>query len=312
MIRFSVLINNFNYGQFVREAVFSAIAQKYSPYEIIVVDDGSSDDSMAVLESLKGDYPDLLVVSQPNGGQLSAIRAGVNVSTGEWLCFLDADDTWESAHLEVAAEAILSEPDLGVYYSGHKETSGPTLFRSKWPHGTVGPCAGIVAARGARIGTITSALCLKREFAQLVVDVDRSFDEDWRTRADDCLVFGAALFGAVFHYNPTPSVNYRIHGSNTFADKFQDPYMVYRYDLRKWRLISNYCAKSGIRRDELFRLILWEFETFARNREHRYTRLRFLQGLRRVPAPIGLKVKTLWRLIRGKYRKNDKLGTFKT
>ena len=166
----------------------------------------------------------------------------------------------------------------------------------------MGPCAGLVAARGTRIGTITSALCLRREFALMAVDLDESFDADWRTRADDCLVFGASIAGAIFHYNPIESVNYRIHGGNTFADKFQDPYMVYRYDLRKWRLILKYCEKSGIRRDELFRLILWELRAFTRNRNHRYCRSRFLQALRRAPAPLGLKVKTLWRLIRGKYR----------
>jgi glycosyltransferase involved in cell wall biosynthesis len=301
-IRFSVVINNFNYGNFVREAIISVKAQKYRPCEIIVVDDGSADDSMAILESLKADCPELVVISQENFGQLSAIRAGVHAAFGEWLCFLDADDTWEPTHLEAAAQAISCETDLGVYYSGHKETSGPPIFRSKWSHGSVGPCAGLVAARGTRIGTITSALCLRREFALMAVDLDESFDAEWRTRADDCLVFGASITGAIFHYNPIQTVNYRIHGGNTFADKIQDPYMVYSYDRRKWRLIMKYCEKSGIRRDELFRLILWELGAFTRNREHRYCRSRFLQGLKRTPAPLGLKVKTLWRLIRGKYR----------
>lgn len=302
VIKFSVIINNYNYAKYLREAIDSVSKQSYPASEIIVVDDGSTDDSIERVKQMRESVPGIKLVSQANSGQLSAIRAGIKASSGQWNCFLDADDTWEPSHLLAAADAIESEPDLGVYYSGHQETSGPPLFRSKWPKGSVGPCAGLVASRGTRIGTITSALCLKREFAQAAVDLDESFDADWRTRADDCLVFGASLAGAVIYYNPIQSVNYRIHGENTFAAKFQDPDLIYRYDLRKWRLILHYCKKFGIRRQQLFRLIWWEYTVFQRNRLSRYCRSRFLQGLKRENAPLSLKIKTALRLIRGKYR----------
>ena len=201
-MKVSVLINNYNYARFLPEALHSVTSQTFAPHEIIVVDDGSEDDSLEILKQLSINIPSLHIHGQANSGQLSAMRAGVKLATGDWCAFLDADDTWEPTHLEAAAEAISHEPDLGVYYSGHKESSGPPVFRSKWPHGSVGPCAGLVAARGTRIGTITSALCMKREFALIAVDLDESFDAEWRTRADDCLVFGASIAGAIFHYNP--------------------------------------------------------------------------------------------------------------
>lgn len=303
VIKFSVIINNYNYAKYLREAIDSVSKQSYPASEIIVVDDGSTDDSIERVKQMRESVPGIKLVSQANSGQLSAIRAGIKASSGQWNCFLDADDTWEPSHLLAAADAIESEPDLGVYYSGHQETSGPPLFRFKWPKGSVGPCAGLVASRGTRIGTITSALCLKREFAQASVDLDASFDAEWRTRADDCLVFGASLAGAVIYYNPIQSVNYRIHGSNRFADKCQDLYLVYRYNLRKERLIQNYCEKFGVRRAELFRLIWWEYSNFARNRSPKYCRSRFLQGMKREPAPAALKVKTAIKLICGKYKK---------
>lgn len=302
MIKFTVIINNYNYGRFIAEAVLSVTKQTHPVHEIIVVDDGSTDDSLARLDDLCKTHPEIKVLSQVNSGQLAAIRSGVNEASGEWFCFLDADDTWEATHLEAAAEAISREPDLGVYYSGHRETSGPPVFRSEWPYGSVGPCAGLIAARGTWIGTITSALCIKKEFTKGVARLDESFEQDWKTRADDCLVFGAAIAGAIFHYNPIESVNYRIHGGNAFADKVQNPYLVYRYDLLKWRLIIDYCEKCGIRRDELFRLMLWEFSVFERNRKHPKCRSIFLKALRRTPAPIFLKIKFIWRVIRGKYR----------
>jgi glycosyltransferase involved in cell wall biosynthesis len=301
-MKISILINNYNYARFLPEAIASINCQTHPAHEIIVVDDGSTDESLAVLEKIREQQPTIRVISQPNSGQLSAMRSGIHAASGDWLCFLDADDTYEPSHLEEAAAAISREPDLGAYYSGHQETSGPPMFRSNWPQGSLGPCAGFVASRGARIGTITSTLCLKKEFAVMAVNLDESFNHDWKTRADDCLVFGASIFGAIFHYNPIQSVNYRIHGDNTFADRIQDPYMVYRYDLRKWRLILSYCHKAGVRRDELFRLIFWEYRSFPRNREHRYCRSKFLQALRRTPAPAELKLKTLILILAGKYR----------
>jgi glycosyltransferase involved in cell wall biosynthesis len=301
-MKISVLINNYNYARFLPEAINSINQQTRKADEIIVVDDGSTDESLITLDKLRVSNSSLKVISQPNGGQLSAFRAGILASSGDWLCFLDADDTWEPTHLSAAERAIASEPELGVYYSGHKETSGPAIFRSKWPPGSVGPCAGLVAARGTRIGTITSALCLKREFAALAVELDPSFDAEWRTRADDCLVFGALIAGAIFHYDPIQSVNYRVHGENSFADKLQDSYMVYRYDLRKWRMIVEYCHRCGVRRDDLFTLVMWEFGAFPRNRKHEYNKKIYLQALRRTHAPMWRKAKVLLKLIKGKYR----------
>ena len=82
----SVLINNYNYQQYLEQAIDSALAQDYVPIEIIVVDDGSTDD----LRSIIGRYGSKIrAVFKSNGGQASAFNAGVNASRGDILCFLD-------------------------------------------------------------------------------------------------------------------------------------------------------------------------------------------------------------------------------
>ena len=85
----SIIINNYNYGRFLKEAIESALNQTYSHVEVIVVDDGSVDISRQVIESYGSR---VFSVFKENGGQGSAFNAGFRLSRGEILCFLDADD----------------------------------------------------------------------------------------------------------------------------------------------------------------------------------------------------------------------------
>ena len=87
----SAIIPNYNYSRYIGEAVESALNQTYKNIEVIVVDDGSCDDSLKVLSA----YVDRIkVVSQKNAGVAMARNNGVEVSTGEYVAFLDADDVW--------------------------------------------------------------------------------------------------------------------------------------------------------------------------------------------------------------------------
>jgi len=85
----SIVINNYNYARYIAAAIDSALAQTWHPLEVIVVDDGSTDDSWAVIER----YGDRVrAIRQANGGQGAAYNAGFAASRGEWVLFLDSDD----------------------------------------------------------------------------------------------------------------------------------------------------------------------------------------------------------------------------
>jgi glycosyltransferase involved in cell wall biosynthesis len=85
----SILVNNFNYGRFLGQAIDSALVQSCPSVEVIVVDDGSTDNSREVIQS----YGERIIpVFKPNGGQASAFNAGFAASKGDWILFLDADD----------------------------------------------------------------------------------------------------------------------------------------------------------------------------------------------------------------------------
>src|SRR5215813_915060 len=101
----SILINNYNYAQFLREAIDSALAQSYPHIEIVVVDDGSTDGSREVISSYGSA---LTVVFKENGGQASAFNAGVTASRGDILCFLDSDDYFHPNKIARIAEVYRS------------------------------------------------------------------------------------------------------------------------------------------------------------------------------------------------------------
>ena len=85
----SILINNYNYGRYLGVAIESALAQTYRRLEVVVVDDGSTDDSREVITSFAGRVVSVLKI---NGGQPSAYNSGFNASRVDIICFLDADD----------------------------------------------------------------------------------------------------------------------------------------------------------------------------------------------------------------------------
>ena len=106
----SILINNYNYGRFLKEAIASALGQTYSNIEVIVVDDGSTDSSRTIIT----DYGDRLIpILKENGGQASAFNAGFAASQGEIICFLDADDIFLPEKVETVVETFRSFPGTG-------------------------------------------------------------------------------------------------------------------------------------------------------------------------------------------------------
>jgi glycosyltransferase involved in cell wall biosynthesis len=109
----SVIIPNFNYARYLKEAILSVQAQTYSNTEIIVVNNGSTDNS---LELLKQFGSKINLIDQENLGQSGARNSGLKAAKGELIAFLDADDYWERDKLEKQIPLITSQTQL--VYSG--------------------------------------------------------------------------------------------------------------------------------------------------------------------------------------------------
>ncbi|WP_296664617.1 glycosyltransferase [Demequina sp.] len=107
----SVVIPTYNVGSMVREAVDSVLEQTYPLLEALVIDDGSTDDTMTYLHDIED--PRLRIVSKPNGGVSSARNLGAQVARGEFVAFLDADDVWTPTKLEETVPLLAEHVAVG-------------------------------------------------------------------------------------------------------------------------------------------------------------------------------------------------------
>ena len=181
----SVLIDNYNYEHNVGHAIASVLAQSYPNLEVIVCDDGSTDDSWRIIESIAQRDPRVRVIKKRNGGHASALNAAFCRSKGQILCALDADDTFVADKVERVGKVFQANPAVGFVIhammvtdqSGRPTHQIPlmTRFEEGWIAET------IVRRGGRRRFMLTSALCQKIAIAKLTGQPERM-----RTNQTDC------------------------------------------------------------------------------------------------------------------------------
>lgn len=114
---FSVVIPAYNAEKFINTSVDSVLCQTYKKFELIIIDDGSTDDTRGVVEQ----YTDnrIRYIYQINEGVSAARNKGILESTGEFVCFLDSDDEWKENHLEELHSLIGKYSQCGIYITGY-------------------------------------------------------------------------------------------------------------------------------------------------------------------------------------------------
>ena len=213
MPEISVIMDNYNYGQYIGEAIRSVLSQDFSDFELIIVDDGSTDNSREIISS----FPDSRIkkIFQENGGQLSAFNAGFQAATGKIVCFLDSDDLYQQGYLSSVAKHFSRYPDCGcllckIEYFGQK--SGSSTF---YPDGFFGCNPFSVAARHVWRGTSTSGISIKKDTLAKILPYTEN-EKYWKTRADDLLIWGTDIVCSNKYCFSLPAVKYRVHDNNSF------------------------------------------------------------------------------------------------
>lgn len=207
MSRVSVIIPTYNYARFLAQAIDSALAQTLMPREVIVVDDGSTDDTARVLEA----YADgITVIRQPNLGVAAARNAGAARAEGELLAFLDADDVWLPEKLERQVAKFESDAGLGLVHCGMEEIdeSGEGLGRRlDGMEGWVGDEM-LLFRRGVILGGGSGAMVSRVAF-----DAVGGFDTAMSTSADWDLYYRIARRFRIGFVSEV-LLQYRVHRSN--------------------------------------------------------------------------------------------------
>ena len=203
----SVIIPTFNYGRYISDAIGSVLNQNLSPFEIVVVDDGSTDATESIVRSLGNRVQ---YIKQQNAGVCAARNRGVAESTGELIAFLDADDTWESTKLEKQLKVLETDLEIGLVHCGMREfdsETGKTIaMHVKGQEGWIADEL-LLWERPAIIGP-GGTIMVRRDVFEAVGGFDQRMkvSEDW----DFCYrVARKYKVGFVAE----PLVNYRSHGA---------------------------------------------------------------------------------------------------
>lgn len=125
-MRTTVIIPTYNHARFVREAIDSVLTQTVQDFEIIVIDDGSTDDTPDVLSTVRD--PRVTCVRTVNQGLSAARTEGLRRARGEYVAFLDADDRWRPEKLERQLAMMESEPGIGAVFTNLIQFDGNTIL----------------------------------------------------------------------------------------------------------------------------------------------------------------------------------------
>lgn len=262
----SVVVSSYNYGAYIVEAVESALAQTLAPREVIIVDDGSSDDSVERIKAHFGADARVRLIEQANGGQLSAWITGFEHSTGEVIALLDSDDRWSPGYLSRVGAAYESAPSAEFVFCNLQlfgDVERP--FHRPGPDRDLGLSVVLGSFYPRWQGVATSGLTLRRALMERLLDLPPAMIREWVTRPDDCLVIGADILGAHKIYIGEPLVGHREHGNNALAGYQRSALQNARYSYRMQAMIAHYRQRAGIT-DTWLTCVKAEFRTKPRPR----------------------------------------------
>lgn len=206
----SVIVPSYNMAGFLPQAVQSALAQSYTNLEVLIVDDGSTDNTSEVVRLWEGDAR-VRVHRQVNGGLSNARNQGIAHTRGPFIALLDADDTWVPDKLSRQMELFAGRPEVGVVYSGYQRMdregrplpTEPTPMHRGWVSGAL-LIENFVPAASA----VVRRECFER---------CGGFDETLRTGEDyDMWLRLSAHYP--FDFIAEPAIRYRIWGGQMSTD----------------------------------------------------------------------------------------------
>lgn len=198
----SVIVATYNMGRYLPYAVESALGQSYSNVEVVVVDDGSSDDTPAIVGRWRNDAR-VQLHRQANRGQTRAKNKGIELSRGPFLAFLDADDAWLPHKLARQMPLFVGRPEVGVVYSDYERMDQDGQLLPKGPtHMFRGRVSGqlLIDNFVSFPSAVVRRVCIERHGA-FDEALDMGIDYDlWLRLSAHC----------EFDFVPEPTVRYRI------------------------------------------------------------------------------------------------------
>ncbi len=218
----SVIIPLYNKEREIEGTIRSVLAQRLQPLEIVVVDDGSTDRSAALVEAISS--PLIRLVRQPNAGECAARNRAIAESRGELLALLDADDEWEEGFLEEIASLYREFPGCGIYSTAFRVVSHDGIFPAPTPTRR-GIVENFFRDSAHRYVSIPSASAIPRE----VIDRVGGFPDGMKMGGDLYMWIKIARRYPVC-FSPQPLCRYSKVASNRSASTYTPERTAYSFE----------------------------------------------------------------------------------
>lgn len=206
----SIIIRTYNRKDYLIQALNSVRQQTYRDYEIIVVDDGSTDGTIDLIESIG----EIKLIKQNRDGYIKALNRGLQEASGEHIAILDDDDLWDNAFLDRCLSVFNEYPDISVVCCDYRyfyDNNIDKLFKAENKHRTDDVLGSLIHANFI---PIDSALTIKKSFEQVGM-----FNEELTSHDDWDMWLRMAIAGFKFKFIPEPLIKIRKHGHSMTANK---------------------------------------------------------------------------------------------
>ncbi len=209
----SVIIPAYNAERYIKSTIRSVLLQDYKNLEIIVIDDGSTDNTATVVKKLANEDKRINYIHQQNGGVSSARNHGYKLSKGKYIAFLDADDIWLPDNIGKKVEYLQSDPDTGLVHSDALLIDENDNSLEETKQGKSGYILDDLLLWKGTCIPAPSSILVRRE----VLEEAGTFDTELSTSADQELFFRVA---AKYKIGRVPEVtwHYRIHSQNMHSN----------------------------------------------------------------------------------------------
>jgi glycosyltransferase involved in cell wall biosynthesis len=298
-MRVSVVIPSYNHAAYIVEALESVLCTRWDELEVVVVEDGSTDDTLQRLERFRND-PRVRIFEQANAGAHAALNRGLALATGEILCILNSDDRFAPERIPRLAELLAEEPDLAMATSWIRVVDGEGSelgikqgyhnMPPPWSPTTSGPRLAdtgdpTLALLETNFVSTTSNIAFRRS---LLAEAELAF-ANLRYTHDWDFILSACAHGRLAVVEE-PLVDYRVHDANTIREgtepergqgamRFEILWVIARHaeSLMRARATGEHPE------DDLLRRFWRSCPTFGL--ESLMTRLLLLRGGTEVPVP---------------------------
>lgn len=263
-MKYICLINNFNYGGYLEEAIISALRQDFPFDHIIIIDDGSTDNSIEILKKYEGQN-NIRIICKENEGQMSVFNLIPEIITdNSRVFFLDSDDIYPRDYLKnvvkITSDKKMNNIDCTIcdykIFSDVQNILETSLPYSKPELIFFKYTSCLTRELRICLGAPTSCLSFSGQFLHKILPYP--YQEDWKVEADLVLLNAASILNAERLYIKNLFINYRLHDRNAILGKQESVHRLQEKQLKIERLFNYYimkfqlfdkCKKKEILRD---------------------------------------------------------------